>query len=232
MDCLWREKHRMIFAIDRVLDETYAALPTPSGQTIQMILINLRNRPLSRSNISSMSQSILSLYHSLITGAKDFPVISCESAFISSVITTPFPNTKHSQKENNMPCPLMLQPAGVVVPAEGSGSSPPITWTPVHPEKAELRALRADRRNCVRIMEFYGSSFTRVISPVYRTDGSELTNCWRVTDYSADGNTLMSVHCRFNKETTRFAAAQREWSGGEEDDSSSSLPPPRMHLRL
>ncbi|MGL4877004.1 hypothetical protein [Paraclostridium dentum] len=199
-----------------------------------MLLINLRNRPLRRSHISSMSESILSLYHSLITGTKDFPVISCERAFISHVITTPFPYTQQSQRENTRPSPLILEPAGLVVPT-GSSSSPQTIWTAVHPEKAELRALKADRRNCVRNMEFFGSSFTRVISAVYCSDGSELDNYWRVTDYSANGHILMSVLCRFNRKTAKFAATQREGKRTdreEKDCSSSSLPPPRMHLRL
>ncbi|KAK2900036.1 hypothetical protein Q8A73_013165 [Channa argus] len=234
MDRFCREKHRMIFAIDRVLDDTYAALPTPVNQTVQMVLINLRNRPLSKANITSMSDSVLSLYHSLITGNKDFPVISCERAFNSSVITTPFPNTQQSQRENTRPSPLTLAPAGVVVPTGGSSSSPPTIWTPVHPEKAELRALKADRRNCVRNMEFCGSSFTRVISAVFRSDNSELDNYWRVTDYSADGHILMSVLCRFNKKTAQFAATQREGvrRGDRKEEDSSNMPPPRMHLRL
>ncbi|KAF3697365.1 hypothetical protein EXN66_Car013045 [Channa argus] len=199
-----------------------------------MVLINLRNRPLRSSHISTMSESILSLYHSLITGTKDFPVIRCERAFISHVITTPFPYTQQSQRENTRPSPLMVEPAGLVMPTGGSSSSPKTIWTPVHPEKAELRALKADRRNCVRNIDFFGSSFTRVISAVYCSDGSELDNYWRVTDYSADGHILMSVLCRFNRKTAQFAATQRQGrtTNREGDNSSSSLPPPRMHLRL
>ncbi|KAI9520848.1 hypothetical protein NQZ68_013253 [Dissostichus eleginoides] len=45
-------------------------LPMP-GPVIQLGVKNLRSRQLSAFNIDSMSDSVLSLYHSLITGSKD-----------------------------------------------------------------------------------------------------------------------------------------------------------------
>ncbi|KAF3692533.1 hypothetical protein EXN66_Car008209 [Channa argus] len=158
------------------------------------------NHPLSRSNITSTSESVLSLYHSLITGTKDLPVISCERPFITSVIITPFPYNQQNTR------PSMLQPASVVMPTGGSRSAPQTIWTPVHPEKLELRALKANCRKCLRDMEVYSSSFTGVISAVYRSEGSELDNYWRVTDYSADEHIVMSVLCRFNRKVAHFAA--------------------------
>lgn len=46
---------------------------------------------------------------------------------------------------------------------------------------------------------------TRVISTVYQTEDTEMTNRWRVTDYSADGRVLMSVLCRFLKTSAKGA---------------------------
>lgn len=205
-------------------------------QILQIISTNLRNRPLSRSNIDSIYESIPSLYHSLVTGSKDFPLIPVKGLYSSRLMFTPFPHSRQSQRENTPPSPLTEEPVGLMVPTAGSSSPPPNILTTVLPEKTEIEALKADRRNCVRSLEFDGSTVTRVISTVYRTESAELTNCWRVTDYTADGHLLMSVLCRFTKVSTKCAKTpkqgKRKDTEEESSSSSSSLSPPKKRLRV
>lgn len=210
-----------------------AALLPPAGPILQMSLTNLRNRPLCKSNLDSMSKSIPSLYHSFMTGAKEFPVIPNQAVFLSTLVATPFPKSEQSHRENARPSRLTSAPAGMMVPAAGS-RSPPTILTPVHPKKAELGALKVDQRNCVRSMEIDGSAVTRVISTVYRTDLTELTNCWRVSDYDEDGHLLMSVLCHFTKKCAHLAEALTERKRKEADDGSTSSrqSPPQKRLRV
>ncbi|CAK6963930.1 uncharacterized protein LOC121896739, partial [Scomber scombrus] len=156
-----------------------------------MFMTNLRNRPLSAANVDSMKDSILSMYHNLITGSKSFPVIPFKGSLRS--LQTVKLSGQIETKENTTPSPLLFMPAGVMVPPATSSFSPPTMKTPVLPERTAITALKADRRNCVCSMEFDGSNFVRVISTVYRSESTELTNRWRVTDYSTDGQVLMSV---------------------------------------
>lgn len=207
-----------------------ASLLPPTAPVLQMGLINVRNRPLSKSNVESMSQTIPSLYHCLVTGSKDFPVIRHQAVFLSSLVATPFPKSEQKPKENTAPTRLTSAPAGLMVPAAGSRSSPANILMPPHPEKAELRVLRTDQRNCVRSMEFGGSTVTRVISTVYRPDLTELSNCWRVSDYDADGHVLMSVLCQFTKKCADGVPAPTEGKRKKPDDDGHS--PPRKRLRV
>lgn len=206
-----------------------AALPRP-GRVLQLILTNLRNRPLSGANVDSMRESILSLYHNLITGSKDFPLIPFKGSFRSRQTTTPFVEVEPQQRENTTLAPLLEAPSGIMVPTASSRSAPILT--PVLPEKTELGALKGDRRNCVRHVEVGGRTVTRVISPVYRSESTELTNRWRVSDYEADGQVLMSVLCRFVKESTQCAQTLRKKRKDAEEDSSSSLSPSKKRLRV
>ncbi|GLD47579.1 uncharacterized protein AKAME5_002719400 [Lates japonicus] len=157
------------------------------NQVVQLIVTNLRNRPLSRSTINSMSKSIVGLYHSLVTGSKDFPSLPLFTYCFTS-------------------CEARLQ-------------------------------LRVDRRNCVCTVESDGSSVTRVISTVFRTDSTELTNRWRVTDYSSDGHTLMSVLCQFTEKSAQCAMTQskrerEETTSTSTSTTSSSFSPPKKRLRV
>ncbi|KAI3365907.1 hypothetical protein L3Q82_000729 [Scortum barcoo] len=199
-----------------------------------MLVTNLRNRPLESTNVKSMCKSILSLYHSLVTGSKDFPLIAVKGFSHTAKTTSPFPHTEQNYRENTKPSPSMNAPAGMMVPTAGSTSSPPNILTPVLPEKTELEALKADPRNFVRTMKVDGRTDTRVISTVYSSESSELTNRWRVTDYSADGHILMSVLCQFTRKSACFAKTPRQQKRKhtEEESSSSSQSPPKKHLRL
>ncbi|XP_044196399.1 uncharacterized protein LOC122973017 [Thunnus albacares] len=231
-----REIHLLTTGILR-LDCRYGDLPLPSP-ILQMFVTNLRNRPVSSVNIESMRESILRLYHNLITGSKKFPFIAYRGSFRSCVLSTPFQHIEQERRENTALSPLMEGPSGIMAPTARSGSSPQTVLTPVLPEKADLAAVRGDRRNCVHHLELDGRTITRVISPVYSSENTELMNRWRLTDYTADGHTLMSVLCRFTKQSTQCAKTQRERmkrKAAEEESSSSSsssLTPPKKRLRV
>ncbi|XP_071322631.1 uncharacterized protein [Trachinotus anak] len=228
-----REKHLLTIGILRLLDDRYADLPRP-GRVLQLIVTNLRNRPLSSTDVESMRDSIMSLYHNLITGSKDFPVIPFKGSFRSRQTDTPFEHVEVERRENTMPSPLMEGPAGIMAPAAAFTSATSPILTPVLPERTEPGGLRADRRNCVRRVEFDDKTVTRVISPVYRSESTELTNRWRVSDYRADGHVLMSVLCKFTKESAQCAKTQRKRKrkGTEEVTTGSSLSPPKKRLRV
>ncbi|XP_034719572.1 uncharacterized protein LOC117938795 [Etheostoma cragini] len=226
----FREKHLLSIGITRV-QEPFGCMPIP-GKGLQLIVTNLRNRPLCESDILSMCDFILSLYHNLLTGSKDYPFISFDGVFLSDEVVSPFPS---SQSENNPPSPLTEAPAGVMVPP--AGSSPPNMLTPVLPERTELGVLRADRRNYFCDLELDGTTVTRFISPVYSSECTELTNRWRVTDYSEDGHLCMSVLCQFPKKVAQFARPPRPekrkyTEESSSSSSSSSQSPPKKRLRL
>lgn len=195
-----------------------------------MILTNLRNRPLCHGNVDSMRLSILSLYHNLFTGLKDFPIIRFKGFFITRQMETPFRSWTENSKSR-----YMFAPAGLMVPPAGSSSSLPNILTPVLPEKMELGVLKADRRNFVHSEVFEGISFTRVISPVFTLACSELPNLWRLTDYSEEGRVIMSVLCQFKRKSARYAMTpipQKRKVPEEEGSSSNDQSPPQKHLRL
>ncbi|KAK2858817.1 hypothetical protein Q5P01_003437 [Channa striata] len=191
-----RETFLLTLGVNQVLDNNYVAL-LRRLRVLQVILTNLRNRPLDSSHISAMSESILSLFHNFVTGSRDFPLIPSIGFLDGLQLHSPFPFVWREETENAKPNPLTLQPAGVMVPTAGYSSSHKNILTPAHPEKAEVAALRADWRNSVRTMLIDSKSVTRVIATVHSTEGAELANYWRVSDYSADGHILMSVLCKF-----------------------------------
>lgn len=204
---------------------------------LQMIITNLRNRPLTHDLVQSMQLTIPSLYHNFITGSKDFPVIAVRGFLNSLLLDIPF----KSWTENTKPSRFMLAPAGLMVPPAGSSLLPDIL-TPALPEKTEVGVLKADRRNVVRTMSFQATVFTRVISLVYSLETTELPNLWRVTDYTTDGKVLMSVLCWFTGKMgeqilTKIPRKRRNReedgsSGGSSSSSSSNPFPPRKRLRL
>ncbi|KAL3976199.1 ATP-dependent RNA helicase DDX59 [Sarotherodon galilaeus] len=221
-----REMHLLSLFIERVKDQRYAELVSPTISR-QMVVINLRNRQLTNSHLDSMSHLVLTLYHNLVTGSKDFPHILFKGLFHRDQVTTPFVHVRLSQRENTTPSPPTDSPAGMMLPPAGSSSHPRFL-TPVLPEKAALAVLKADRRNCVRTLTVDGLPVTRVISTVYRTVDTEMTNRWRVTDYSADGRVLMSVLCRFLKTSAKGAKRKAP----EEENSIRSPTPLRKRFRI
>jgi len=106
-----------------------AALPLPDD-VLQLEITNLRNR-----------DSVLSLYHNLITGSKDYPIIPYKGFFIAQLFFKAFANQE--QRANSTPGPLMEAPSGLVVPPAGSSSAPAPVLTPALSEQAELGALKA-----------------------------------------------------------------------------------------
>lgn len=50
----------------------------------------------------------------------------------------------------------------------------------------------------------------------YRYSTAQLTNRWRVNDYRANGQTLMSVLCRFTRESAQYAKS-RTWTTKRKD---------------
>ncbi|XP_034529997.1 uncharacterized protein LOC117805389 isoform X1 [Notolabrus celidotus] len=223
---LRREKYLLSTGIVRVLDERYVELPRP-GPVLQMLVTNLRNRPLCSSDTEVLSHSMLSLYHDLVTGSKDFPMIQAEVFLRVNLLTTPFGEL--DVRENTRP---MDGPDGVMVPPAGSGSPPPNMQTPVLPERTDLGTLMADPDNCVTFTKIDDRTISRVISTVFDTDGTELTNRWRVTTYSQDGHLLMSVLCGFVRKSARYAYTPQTWKKRKRDSEEESQSPPKKHLRL
>ncbi|CAI5677724.1 unnamed protein product [Oreochromis niloticus] len=221
-----REQYLLSIGVTRILDERYAELVS-SVSVRQMFVTNLRNRPLSPSHVDSMENLVLSLYHNLVTGTKAFPYIAFRGFFNKLQLRTPFTHVPESQRENNTPSPPTDSPAGLMVLPAGSHLRSRLL-TPLLPEKADLSVLKADRRNCVCTLHVDGRTITRVISTVYCTEEREMTNRWRVTDYTSDGRVIMSVLCQFLKRFTQGAKRKP----AEEESSSRSPPPPRKRLRL
>nr|XP_046233407.1 uncharacterized protein LOC124052790 [Scatophagus argus] len=218
---LRREKYLLYIGVDRVVDDRYDALPLPR-QVLELEVTNLRNRPLSNASVNSLRESVLGLYHNLVTGSKDFPPIPFSGSFASSLRCTPFVRVAQAQKENTSPCPLMAAPSGLVPPLTQSISSDQIVLTPVLPEKADMEALKADRRNCVRPTQVDGKTVTRVISPVYHVDTIETPNCWRVSDYREDGQVLMSVFCQFTRDFAQYTKPRQQTRKRKNTDTESS----------
>nr|XP_046261108.1 uncharacterized protein LOC124067624 [Scatophagus argus] len=217
-----REKYLLSAGIVQLLDERYDTLSQP-GDVVQLEVTNLRNRPLSTTSVDSMRESILSLYHNLITGSKDFPVIPFIGRFRSYRLVTPFINMEQQeeQRENICPSSLMARPPGLMRPAPGTVSFHQIILTTVLPEKTELGAVTSDRRNRVRRLEVDGKTVTRVISPVYRPDMTEVTNRWRLSDYGEDGQVLMSVLCQFTPISVRCARPPQRKRKRSDTDTGS-----------
>lgn len=174
-----------------------------------------------------MKNLVLSLNHNLVTGTKAFPYIAFRGFFNKLLLTTPFTHVPESQLENTTPSPPTNSPAGLMVPPAGSHLHSRFL-TPLLPEKADLSVLKADQRNCVCTLDVDGDTITRVISTVYCTEEREMTNRWRVTDYTSDGRVIMSVLCQFLKRFTQGAKRKP----AEEESSSRSPTPPRKRLRL
>ncbi|XP_047424473.1 uncharacterized protein LOC124995821 [Mugil cephalus] len=190
---------------------------------LQMFVTNVRNRPLTVINIDSLTKSVLSLYHNLLTGRRDYPLIEARVGMGLMFESTLHETMKQPNWEN-------APPPGPLPPAPGV----PVRkiYTPAIPETADMEVLRGDRRNCVRTMEYRDeSTYTRVISPVYRPQDTELTNRWRVTDYDSSGELVMSALCRFKRCSVRLANSKRR---REEECSStaSSTSPPKKRARV
>ncbi|TNN87656.1 hypothetical protein EYF80_002003 [Liparis tanakae] len=79
----------------------------PPDRILQLVFTNPRNRPLSTDSIDSMRDSIMSLYHSLITGCREYPIIPFKGYFSTRLAFKAF--TKQEQRENNTPGPRHVQ---------------------------------------------------------------------------------------------------------------------------
>lgn len=123
----------------------------------QMVVTNLRNQPLSSSHLDSINNQILSLYHDLVTGSKEFPHIAVRGLFHSEQMTTTFTAVLKSQRENTTPSPSTSSPAGMMVLPAGCHLHSQIL-TPVLPDKVDIYALNTDRRNCVHTLVTASSS--------------------------------------------------------------------------
>lgn len=175
------------------------------------MVTNLRNRPVSSTSVESIRNSFLSLYHNLITGSRDFPLIQYKGTYGFTRTVMPFLDVEQDLRENTCPSPLMEGPSGLIILTEESRSAHRTILTPVLPERTELGVLMADHRNCIPKVELDGKTMTRVISPVFRSESSQLTNRWRVSDFRADGQTLMSVLWQTTK-----------WKDNEDQQQSAS----------
>ncbi|KAM3614645.1 uncharacterized protein V6R79_017404 [Siganus canaliculatus] len=190
-----RERYILTVGNIRLLGDYDVALPWPGPR---LVVTNLRNRPLLATTVNSLRECLLSLHHNLVTGSRDFPLIPFEGYFLFWQKVRPFGCLKLETMENHTPSDLVMEPPGLVVPTTDPRSAGPTLLLPVHPERTEPVAL-LDHRNCVRSVVVDGRTLTRVISPVYRSDHSELANRWRVSDYTVEGRLVMSVLCQFTK---------------------------------
>lgn len=147
----------------------------------QMVVTNLRNQPLSSSHLDSINNQILSLYHDLVTGSKEFPHIAVRGLFHSEQMTTTFTAVLKSQRENTTPSPSTSW-------YDGAACRVPLTFS--DPDSCTSRQggyLCTEYRPeelCPHLGD--GLIVTRVISALDRTEDSEMTNHWRVTDYSSE----------------------------------------------
>ncbi|KAM3594955.1 uncharacterized protein V6R79_015868 [Siganus canaliculatus] len=208
----------------------HIALPWPGPQ---VVVTNLRNRPLVASTLGSLRDCVLSLYHNLVTGSRDFPPIPFDGHYLFEQTAQPFGALE--TLENSTPSDRVLEPPALMVPTTDPRSAGPTLLVPAHPERVEPVAL-LDRRSCVRRVVAGGRTLTRVISPVYRSDRSELVNLWRVSDYTAKGLLVMSVFCRFTSESMEFVETQtqngKKRALEEASSSCSSEAPAGKRLRL
>uniref|UniRef100_UPI003AADB795 uncharacterized protein n=1 Tax=Centroberyx gerrardi TaxID=166262 RepID=UPI003AADB795 len=201
-------------------------------RAISMRVSNLRNRPLNNGNLTALSQSLLGLHRRLTGESGQFPQLGPYGLLQMDLLASPFTYPPQDHRENMPLCSLMEAPAAAVVSTAGSGS----LVTPGHPDRVEPAALRVDPRNQVCPMEWGGRRFDRVISPVWRSEGGELEGRCRVTDYTPEGDMILSVLCSFpgtGQERRDTEKPQRKRKAGwEESSTSSSLPPGKRGLRL
>ncbi|KAM3595028.1 uncharacterized protein V6R79_017288 [Siganus canaliculatus] len=221
-----REKYVLTLGVRHLRGDYTFALPWPE---LQLVVTNLRNRPLPAPAVRSLRACVLSLYHNLVTGSRDFPLIPYDGYFLFRQTVQPFGSLEMME---NSPSGHVWGPPGLAVPTTGSRSAGPTVLVPVHPERTELAAL-LDRRNCIRRVLICGRAVRRVISPVYRSDHSELVNLWRVSDYTVEGCLLMSVFCRFTSDSMEFVETRTQ-NGKKRalEGGSSSEAPPRKCFRL
>ncbi|XP_047445382.1 uncharacterized protein LOC125011368 [Mugil cephalus] len=220
---LRREKLLLTYKISHVQDERYADLLEPDT-TLELFLTNMRNRSLLAVSIDSMTKSVLSLYHSLLTGSKEFPVIEADVHMNLMFVNTLDEQLKQPNWEN-------APPTGMLPPARGVRTRK--IFTPAIPEEADMEVLKGDRRNCIRTMEFrFGNVYTRVISPVYRSQDRELPNRWRVTDYDTSGKLVMSTLCQFKRCSVQLAKSKRKREEDCSTTTSSSSSPPKKRARV
>ncbi|XP_074477762.1 uncharacterized protein LOC141759545 isoform X1 [Sebastes fasciatus] len=228
-----REIYLLSASIRRLLDDRYASLIRP-GQVLHLVVTNLRNRPLSRASVESMGESLVCMYHNLITGFNDFPLVPHRGRLRVRRVATPFARRRQRHRENTRPSPPEEAPPGLIVLAPPPGHTLPTILTPGIPERADLGILMGDHRNHVRCVEVDGRTVTRVVSLVYRSDGTQLRNRWRVSDYGADGQVLMSTLCKFNTETQSPSPSpiprQKRKVAEEGSSGRPSLPEKRLRV--
>lgn len=143
-------------------------------------------------HLDSMRRPIFSPYRDFGTGSKHFPLIHFIGYFWHGKLHAGF--RRHT--ENKKPPRYMLALPGLMVLSPGSSHTPAFL-TPVLPERVELGALKGDGRNCVHTGKFKGLTFIRVISTAYSPNGSELSNRWRVTNYTLHEHVIVLAFCYF-----------------------------------
>ncbi|CAJ1055166.1 uncharacterized protein LOC122973017 [Xyrichtys novacula] len=206
-----REKFLLSICIIRLPDD-YEFLPVPRG-TLQMYVTNLRNRPVERVRVVSLKETVMSLYHNLITGSGDFPVIHFRGPTFFRQESAPF--RREEDKENSRH-PSQAAPPGMMVPLAGYTSRTTLMNQPL-PERVELRTL-GDPWTRVHSLMVDGRKTKRVISTVFDSHQSVVTNRWRITDYSENGQCLMSVLCRFTAASTRCVERPKKRKRGHEEE--------------
>ncbi|CAJ1087201.1 uncharacterized protein LOC123981103 [Xyrichtys novacula] len=224
-----REKFFLSIGIFR-LPADYAFLPLPR-RDLQLYVTNLRNRPLESVRVVSLGQTVMSLYHNLITGSRDFPVIPYRAPTRVWQVSAPF--EREEDKENSRH-PSLAAPPGRMVPLAGY-THRTILMNQRLPERVELRTLE-DPWTGVHSLMVDGRMTKRVISTVFDSHQSVVTNRWRVTDYSENGQCLMSVLCRFTAKSTRCVERPKKRKRGHEeegqDGEGSSQPHPKRPIRV
>nr|XP_043868834.1 uncharacterized protein LOC122758634 [Solea senegalensis] len=205
-----REKHTLILGISEVLDDRYAADLPVTRRILKLSVTNKMMGPLSRTSLLSLKDSILSLYHNLCTGSKEYPII-------------PYAGVSHTAQRSSF-----------VIEEDVESITLSTIFTPVIPRWLQQGWLRVERRNRVQHIVVDGKPVTRVISPVFLSDGSERRNCWRVSDYGANGHMIVSVLCKFTAKSANYAEARRTRSHHENNDvdSGSEMRPQLQHHPL
>lgn len=144
----------------------------------QMVVTNLRNQPLSSSHLDSINNQILSLYHDLVTGSKEFPHIAVRADDDNFYCCA-----EKSEGEHHSISFYKLTSW-----YDGAACRVPLTFS--DPDSCTSRQggyLCTEYRPeelCPHLGD--GLIVTRVISALDRTEDSEMTNHWRVTDYSSE----------------------------------------------
>ncbi|XP_058472609.1 uncharacterized protein LOC131445891 [Solea solea] len=185
------EKHTLILGISEVLDDRYAADLPVTRRILKLSVTNKMMGPLSRTSLLSLKDSILSLYHNLCTGSKEYPII-------------PYAGVSHTAQRSSF-----------VIEEDVESITLSAIFTPVIPRWLQQGWLRVERRNRVQHLVVDGKPVTRVISPVFLSDGSERRNLWRVSDYGANGHMIVSVLCKFTAKSANYAEARRTRSHRE-----------------